>query len=334
MMILAADIGGTHTRLLLQVQDNGHSDTLIEKSYLSSQYAGLVEVVKTFLTETNIKNTIDAACFAAAGPVKSGEVAVTNLPWVLSEQQLADELNIPHVKIINDFTAAAYGVLDVKDEDIEVLQPGIKAASQSPADAVVIGAGTGLGAAHIIWLGDGYRVCSSEAGHAGFAAESPLQCELLSWMQASSSHVSLETFLSGSGLFRIYQFLKQIKKIPESDSIKKSIKDNDPAQMISQAALSGSDYLCQMTLNLFIEIYGAAAGNIALHYYPLSEVYIAGGIAAKIKPALSTERFIQAFINKGPMTANMEALRVKLVCNENIGLYGALSQARAMLISL
>lgn len=333
MQILAGDIGGTNTRLIcVEVSDTGQY-VLAEKSYLSAGYSNLDQIIDVFLSEHNISNTIEAACFAVAGPVVSGVARVTNLPWIISQKELVNYLQTPKVKLINDFVAVTYGITELQDTDMLVLQQGLVSNETSAhPDAAVIGAGTGFGASHRVWLNDRYQVFSSEAGHAGFAPENAEQSELLTWMQKKLSHVSLEIILSGNGLNTIYDFLHDAVGLPESLHVKQAMQKTDPARAITEHALLENDALCQKALDVFIDIYGAAAGNVALHYYPVTELYIAGGIAPKIKDKMLGQRFIDAFVNKGLMSSNMEKITVKLITQERVGLYGALSRARMLLV--
>ncbi len=328
MKILAADIGGTNTRLVYMEISGNQKTVLAEKTFTSANYTGFDPLLDCFLDEFNIEDTIDTACFAVAGPVKSGEASVTNLPWVLNERQLKMSLKIPHVKLINDFIAVAYGVSTLSDEDILVLQQGQGKGVLHNRDAAVVGAGTGLGAAHLVWQKDRYLAYSSETGHVGFSPQTPLQHELLCWLEKQQDYVCLEMILSGSGLVRIYQFLSETEKYSESMDIKKAMRTSDPAQVITDAALAQSDELCQKTLECFIEIYGGAAGDIVLHYYPLAELYIAGGIASKISSKMTDKCFVEAFANKGVMTSNMKEITIKLVRDEKVGLRGAILVAQ------
>lgn len=322
MNFLVGDIGGTNTRLLFAKMSGNVCDDLYEKSYFSHNYSDLTEVINKFLLDCKITYSIDAACFAIAGPVENGTVSVTNLPWVINEDQLKDDLHTSHVKLINDFLAVAIGIAELKENDFILLQEG-----QNPvnSDAAVIGAGTGLGAAHLVWEDNHYHPYTSEAGHTGFTPENTLQSELLIWMQQQYSHISLEMLLSGKGLVTIYEFLHKIKGINESLQVKEAMKVNDPAQVITEYALADTDELCQQTLTCFIDIYGAAAGNVALYYYPIGELYIAGGIAAKIKDKIMSPAFIQAFVDKGLLSSNMKKITIKLIIQDKVGLYGALA---------
>lgn len=348
MKILVGDIGGTNTRLLFAEMNESVCDNVYEHSYPSQYFNSFTEVVKQFLQDYDLGASIDAACFAIAGPVEDypvGEqqVAVTNLPWVISEKELKNEFNIPQIKLINDFLAVAIGISELRDTDFITLQDGKSSvANVSPDKAkpdkikpdkinpniAIIGAGTGLGAAHLVWQHDHYHAYSSESGHTGFAPENSLQTELLAWMQQEHSHVSLEMILSGKGLVTIYQFLHRQKHYQESPQVQEKMKLNDAAEVITESALAEGDVLCQAALDCFIDIYGAAAGNIALNYYPVAELYIAGGIAAKIKDKMKGPAFIAAFTNKGLLSSKMKTISIKLVLQDKVGLYGALAMLK------
>lgn len=334
MQLLAGDIGGTNSRLLCAEVAAGDRQIIAEKSYPSADFDGLEQVIDVFISEHGLAKAIDAACFAIAGPVESGVAKVTNLPWVIKQQDLTERLQTPRVKLINDLAAAAYGILELDETDLLLMQTGTAGAmAPENPDAVVVAAGTGLGAAHCAWLNDHYQIFSSEAGHTGFAAENAEQNELLAWLQKTNSHVSLEMLLSGRGLHTIYHFLHEVKGFIESPVVYETMQNADPAQVISQYGLAGDDVLCQKALDMFVDIYGAAAGDIVLHHYPVTELYVAGGIAPKIKDKMLAPRFIDAFVNKGLMSSNMKKVTVKLVMQEKAGLFGALSVARSSLVS-
>lgn len=331
MRIIAGDIGGTNTRLVFAENNASTRRVLVEKHYPSAEFNDFVEVLKLFLSEHDISLPVDAACFAIAGPVESAVVSVTNLPWVIHQTQLCELLQTPNVALINDFVAVAYGIPGLDETDFLLLQQGLAAEEKAiNPDAAVVGAGTGLGVAHLVWQKDHYKPYSSEAGHVGFAPENVLQTELLSWMQQKHDHVSLEWLLSGKGLVTIYHFLHQVTGLQESPDIYEAMQDTDPARAISEFAYRQKDELCQTTLEMFIDIYGAAAGNAALHYYPIGVLYIAGGIAAKIKDSMVDGRFTAAFNNKGAMSSVMQKIAIKLIKQDKVGLHGALSYAEKL----
>ena len=323
MIVLAGDIGGTNSRLLVSDVENSDYKILAEKSYPSNLYDSLPQVIHRFISEHKIKDKIESACFSVAGPVKSGASKITNLPWLVSERQLIQDINVPAVKLINDFEAVALGISMLNDEDYLIVQKG--SIDSTHPDAAVIGAGTGLGASHRVWIEDQYHILSSETGHIGFSPANKLQTDLLSWLQTNDQYISLETVLSGKGINTIYQYLSRQEEYVESELLKSVIQQADPAQVITEHGLAGDDALCAKTIEIFVEIYGATAGDVVLHYYPVDELYIAGGIAPKLKDKISSNLFIDAFSNKGLMAENMKKITIKLILNEKVGLLGALS---------
>jgi len=333
MHLLAGDIGGTNTRLIYSQVTDEDNHVLAEKSYLSAGYKDFNAVLEKFISEMAISLPIDAACFAIAGPVKGGAVQVTNLPWVISERTLQDQLQTKKVRLINDFIAVAYGISELSEKDFIVLQKGKHlSTSLDEGDAVVIGAGTGLGASHLVNKNGLAQPLASEAGHVSFSPQNAQQCELLNWLWQNQAYVSLESLLSGQGLYTIYQFLNEVDDIPESEFVTNEFKDSDPAEVITKYAMAESDEICMKTLQMFIQIYGATASNIVLHYFPVNRLYIAGGIAPKIQNQMMNAEFLNAFLNKGLMTANLEQMTIKLVTQEKVGLLGALSQARMQVL--
>jgi len=330
MRILAGDIGGTHTRLVY-VQDDAEAAVRYEKSYSSRDYNSAVEVIEAFLSCYDIKLPLDVACLAVAGPVISGSASLTNLPWKITEQALSNALQTQHICLINDLVASGFAIPSLNDSAMLSIKQG-RCDHQPPAeaDAVVIGLGTGLGAAHLVWQGDHYRVLSSEVGHAAFAPGNEVQVRLLSWMQRQQSHVSVELLLSGRGIYTIYQFFRDEVGLPQARSIGLALQSGDPAQLISEHAIAGDDALCEQTLSCFIDIYAAVVGDIVLHYYPLAAVYLVGGIPAKIESLLVSRKkiFAQQFCNKGLMHDNLQQLPIKLVVDDSAGCDGAIIYAR------
>lgn len=325
MIAIAGDIGGTNTRLIIIDYHDGCLTTLAENNYPSNHYSSFEQVIACFLTDCDFTNKIDRACFAVAGPVVAGKSKITNLPWSISEEQLQKSLNIPRVKLINDFMAVALGISKLSEDDIQLMQhqPGIN--EKRHPDAAIIGAGTGLGVAHRVWMDNQYHIFPSETGHTGFAPGNERQTQLLAWLQKKNQHVGLEMLLSGSGIFKIYQFLCETNQYSESFVVKNEILNNDPAQIITEYALANDDELCSKTLDIFVSIYGSIAGDVALQYYPVDELFIAGGIAPRIKDKILSPQFLNAFSNKGLMSENLQKITIKLILNDRVGLYGALS---------
>lgn len=337
-LLLAGDIGGTKTILrLVERTVNGEMNALYEFRYPSGEFPDLVPIVQQFLTEAAIKLNFapepEKACFAIAGPVVNNSAKLTNLPWVLDAKRLEQELGISRVSLINDFVAVGYGVWGLEPTDLHTLQVG-KPRQHDPI--AVIGAGTGLGNCFAIPEANGIRVFSSEGGHGDFAPRSELEFQLLNYLLAKHdiARISIERVVSGQGIVSIYQFLRDKKFAPESpevgeiikkweSEIGKSEKTVDPGATIAQAALKKCDRLSEQTMQMFVEAYGAVAGNMAVSLLPYGGLYIAGGIAAKILPLIQEGSFMRAFTHKGRMDSLLEMIPVRLVLNDHVGLIGA-----------
>ncbi|MCL1475773.1 glucokinase [Argonema antarcticum] len=337
-LLLAGDIGGTKTILRLVEQPaEGSMYSLDEATYSSRDYRDLVPIVEEFLgaaTEhLGYTPVPQKACFAIAGPVVNNTAKLTNLVWSLDTKRLEEELGIASISLINDFAAVGYGVLGLAESDLHTLQIG---KPQPDAPIAVIGAGTGLGQGFLIPNGDSYQVFSSEGGHADFAPRSELEFELLKYLRDKHNidRISVERVISGQGIVAIYQFSRDRKIGSESPEIGEMIrtweqeagqteKTVDPAAVISKAALAKSDRLSEQTMEMFVEAYGAEAGNLALKLLPYGGLYIAGGIAAKNLPLMLEGSFIHAFTNKGRMRSLLQKVPLHIILNPQVGLIGA-----------
>ncbi len=321
--ILAADIGGTHTRLCIAQHERGAARIVAERTYTSAAYSRFADVLREFLPGA-AGNTIAAACFAVAGPIRetpAGQtVKVTNLPWEIGAAALAREFSVPKVRLINDFQAIGYGIEALQEPDFAVLEMGNPVPHGPRA---VIGAGTGLGQAILVWRGERYEVIATEGGHADFGPTDDLQIELARYLIKECGRASYELILSGPGLARLYAFLRVRGSTPESRALAEAIAAGDPAAAITQAALEHNDALANQALDLFVRIYGAQAGNLALSAGATGGVYLAGGIAPKIIAKLKGSAFLEAFRSKGNMSAYVANIPVRVVMNPKVGLMGA-----------
>jgi len=319
MRLLAGDIGGTKVLLQLAEFEHGKFRVLAEQRFASAAYTGLAPMVREFLSGANATAVPDAACFGIAGPVEatpSGQRArTTNLPWVIETDRLKTELGMPRIRLINDFQAIGYAIDGLEPLDLVTLQEGERVAG---APAAVVGAGTGLGQALLIWSGDHYESMPTEGGHVDFAPTDELQVDLLRSLTGRYERVSYERILSGAGLMSLYSFFRA-----RSSATATAHKECDTPAAVSEAGLAGSDAAAIAALRLFVFIYGSHAGNVALSYFARGGVYIAGGIAPKILPALEDGTFMRAFADKGRMGVLMERFPVRVVTNEKAGLLGA-----------
>jgi glucokinase len=332
-LLLAGDIGGTKTILrLVETSDSLELHTIYEESYHSGDFPDLVPIVQQFLVKANTP-TPQKACFAIAGPVVDNTAKLTNLAWFLDTERLAAELGIPSISLINDFAAVGYGIFGLTKQDLLTLQAG-KHKPEAPIG--IIGAGTGLGQGFLIKQGNHHQVFPSEGGHADFAPRNELEFQLLKYLldKHDIQRVSVERVVSGQGIVAIYQFLRDSKKATESPEIAQIVrtweqeagqpeKSVDPGAAIGIAAVQRSDRLCEQTLQLFMDAYGAEAGNLALKLLPYGGLYIAGGIAPKTLTLIQNSSFLLSFTQKGRMRPLLEEIPVHIILNQQVGLIGA-----------
>jgi len=320
-MILAGDIGGTKTHLALFSVVDETVQLQVEHQFASGDFSSLIEVLEAFWNFTpNV--SIDAACFGVAGAVIEGQCRTTNLPWEITTSQLQEYLKISDVRLLNDLEATAYGLLTLREEEFVHLNP---MGQTRKGNCAVIAAGTGLGEAMLFWDGSRYHPIASEGGHTDFAPSTPQQDALLKWLRHRyGGHVSFERIVSGMGIFTLYEFLAHSGFAPQPSWMMTLSAGVDRSARIAHGALIDNDPLCIETLRLFVEIYGAEAGNLALKTMSVGGVYIGGGIAPKILSAMMGNGvFMNAFVNKGrfePLLRNME---VKISINPQTALLGA-----------
>ncbi len=318
-MILAGDVGGTTTRLVFFRAD---LTPILTHSFRSLEHAGLSEIVRQFVSEARLP--VERASFGVAGPVRDGRSKITNLPWVVDARDLARQLGLESVGLINDLEANAYGIAVLRPEDLLLLSPG---SPDSTGNAALIAAGTGLGEAGLYWDGKEHRPFACEGGHATFAPRSELEIDLLRHLMGRIEHVSWESILSGRGLQRVYEFLRDSGRGKEPRWLAEKMRHEDPAAAISQAGLQGECDLCAQALDLFVSLYGSEAGNLALKVMATGGLYVGGGIAPKILQKMRDASFLEAFRAKGPMRPLLEAMPVRVILNEATALIGAARHA-------
>lgn len=320
-MLLAGDIGGTKTVLALyHPSDQSLKELIREEVFASRNFADFGPLLEQFFSH-GPRPKIHAACVGVAGPVIAGRCQTTNLPWVLDERDLADELGTTSVRLFNDVEEAAYGMTFLRDDELCALTP--PSIKPRQGHAVLLAAGTGLGQAILCWDGERFHPMASEGGHADFAPQTDQEVELYKYLRAQFGHVSYERVLSGPGFVNIYAFLRDSGFAEEPLWLKDRIQLGDPADVITTVALAGDHELCTETLSLFVRIYGAAASNLALYAFALGGVYIGGGIAPKILKKLQDGTFLQAFMQKGRYETLLKTIRVRVALNPRAPLIGA-----------
>jgi glucokinase len=320
-MLLAGDIGGTKTNLAVFSPEDGPRAPLAEVTFPSADYPSLEALVREFLAQVDLK--VEQASFGVAGPVAAGRAKITNLPWVMEETQLREALNLSYVRLLNDLAAIAHAVPFLEPADLHTLNVG----QPTPGGAIaVIAPGTGLGEAFLTWDGTRYRPHASEGGHADFAPTNSFQVELLRYLQDRFQHVSYERVCSGRGLPNIYGYLKDSGYADEPVWLTKQLAAaDDPTPIIVNAALDSERpcELCVTTLNAFVSILGAEAGNLALKVLASGGVYLGGGIPPRILPTLEQKPFREAFRHKGRMSDLLVRVPVHVILNPKVALLGA-----------
>lgn len=317
-MFLAGDIGGTNTRVAFFEGDPTHLNPVVIEVFPSRQHRGPEEIARKFLA--NHKHPIDSACFGIAGPVRDGRAETPNLPWVVESKNIAAELGIPVVHLINDLEANAHGIAVLQQSDFVALNQG----TASPTgNRGLISAGTGLGEAGLLAEAGDYRPFPSEGGHVDFAPRTELEMELLKYLLGRFDHVSYERVLSGPGLFNIYQFLRDTGRFQEPSWLAEQIAAGDGSAAVSRSGLEGKAEISSQTLEIFCSIYGAEAGNLALKIVATGGMFVGGGIAPKIIKKLTGPTFMKAFVSKGRVSALLEKIPVRVITNDKTALLGA-----------
>ena len=311
-MILAGDIGGTHTRLALFEGDRMGR----EKSYASRDYSSFEEIVREFLGDQKVSR----GCFGIAGPVRDGRCQATNLPWIVEASVLSQNLKIPSVHLLNDLEANSYGILMLKKEELYPLHPG---KGGQKGNRALIAAGTGLGEAGIYWDGKEHRPFASEGGHTDFAPRNELECELFNHLNKKFGHVSYERVVSGPGMHEIYKFLIETGRHPLNPVVFEEMKHRDPPIVISEFGRQNRDAACVETIDWFISLYGSEAGNLALKMLAVGGLYIGGGIAPHLIDQMKRGSFYASFIDKGRFKELLASIPIWVILNDHAALLGA-----------
>lgn len=319
--LLAGDIGGTNCRLAYFSSSQGVSQPLHEENFKNRDYQDFEELLQSYLNLHPLDFT--GICLSIAGPVIDNQVDITNLGWVIEGDRLQERYQLGGVWLLNDLRALSYGVLQIPKQDLVVLREG------QPVDRgaiAVIAPGTGLGEGFLIWNGQDYQAISTEGGHADFGPTDELQIRLAEYLQEQGIRTSNEQVCSGIGIPNLYRFLRDEGLVPEPDWFADQLQSAaDPTPLIVSTALDGSKscQLCQMTVDLFVSILGAEAGNLALRTLSLGGIYIGGGIPPRILPYLKKESFLDALDDKEPHQQLLARIPVKVVVNPIPNLIGA-----------
>lgn len=321
-VILAGDIGGTKTNLgLFQLKASGPEE-IANATYSSQEASGLEEMVAQMLRQHAV--SVSAVCFGIAGPVIAGASSPPNLSWSVSEEGLRRQFGWQQVQLINDLAATAIAAPRLDTADLTTLNPG---KPQTDGNMALIAPGTGLGQAFLLTDREGYRPMASEGGHADFAPSDNAEVELWRFLHQRFGHVSNERVLSGQGLVNIFEWLRSSSNRDPSPAVQQAMVSEDPAAVITRYAINEEDGICLDALQRFCRIFGAVAGNLALTGMATGGVYLGGGIAPKILPALKMAAFMEGFTAKGRFRDFMAAIPVQVICEDEAALIGAAQRA-------
>jgi glucokinase len=323
-MIVGGDVGGTKT-LLGVFEPAPHRPRLIAThSYVTATYGSFVEILEEFDRAIGRQGAVDAAAVGVAGPVIGGVSQMTNISWDVSAAEIAAHLGTPRVALLNDLEAMANSVEVLTAEEVAVLQEGIVRAD---GNAAVIAAGTGLGQAYLHRVNGRLRPVPSEGGHADYAARTDREIELVRMLRDRFGRAEVEQVLSGPGLLNLHRFTH---RGGECEMLEAATDADVPAR-ISQAGLAGRCQQCADALRMFVAAYGAEAGNLALRAVATAGLFVGGGIAPKILPALQTGTFMDAFVAKDPLRELVERIPVRVILNPEAGLVGAALRAQDLI---
>lgn len=322
MRVLVADIGATNARLAVVVVEAGELHFESEAEYASAHHDGLEPILRDFVS--GLKTRPERACIGVPGPVVDGAARLPILGWEVRTEEVARAAGVPEPILLNDFEVLARSIPFLGDEDFETLQPGRPPAdAREPHTLAVVGAGTGLGHAYLTSGPDGYRVHPSEGGHAEFSPRSPLEWELREHLAARFGRVSVERVVSGPGLLNVYRFLVDTGRVAEAPGVRERMAEVDPAAVIAERGMEGSDEASATALALLVDAYGAHAGDVALVLRAEGGVFLGGGIPPRILPRLRDGAFLEAFLDKGRLRPLLERVPVHVILNSRAALVGA-----------
>lgn len=325
-MILAGDVGGTKVHLALYSFSGGRLEHVTDERFPAKDFDGLDAVVRAFFAKHDHPD-VTSACFGVPGPVRNGRLKLTNLPWLLDSRELSRTLGIDHIFLINDLEANGYGIPELNKDQIYTLSEGDPGMVGHRA---LIAAGTGLGEAVLMWNGQVHIPVASEGGHCDFAPRNELEISLLRYLQKKlDGRVSYERVVSGLGLKNVYSFLRDDQGMTESPELRDRMTQEDPNAVIGELGESGKDELCTRALDIFVSVYGAEAGNLALKVLATGGLFIGGGIAPKILDKMRDGTFIKSFTDKGRLSELLVQTPVHIILESRAALMGAAAYAEA-----
>jgi glucokinase len=314
-MLLAGDIGGTKTLLGLFDPRPARPRPVLVRTFTTIEFADLPAMIDVFRTDPAVEGAVlDAACFGVAGPVTDDTAQLTNVPWHVDARTVARQFGIPRAALLNDLQAMAYSVPVLQPSELQTIQGG---EALRGGNMALIAAGTGLGEALLHNVNGRFIPSPTEGGHADFAARSERDIDVLRALIRRAGRAEVEGVLSGPGLVNLYHVTH------DAPCTEVGPDDADAPAMITAAALDRRCASCVEALHLFVDAYGAEAGNLALRSVSTGGLFIGGGIAPKILPALTDGRFLRAFLDKTPMRELLVHMPIHIILNAEAGLLGA-----------
>lgn len=325
-MLLAGDLGATKTLLGLFEEGDRRPQAVAVRAYPTQSFGSFTDILNSFARDAGCAFAVHGAAVGVAGAVLNQKAHLTNVVWDVTAAEITSRFETPRVRLLNDVEATAISVSALVEEELEVLQRGTHS---SDGNAAVIAAGTGLGEAYLYRVNGRFRPVPSEAGHADFAARTDAEIDFLRMLRRRHGRAQVEDVVSGPGLVNLYRFTHS----EDECTVGQGLQPHDMPAAISEAALRGTCARCMMALSMFVDAYGAEAGNLALRSVATGGVYIGGGIAPKILPALRDGRFLAAFGAKPPMADLLAKMPVQVILNPEAGLLGAAVAAQELVNS-
>jgi glucokinase len=329
-MLLAGDIGGTKTLLGLFDRDRDRPRQLVVREYGTLDFDSLDELTEVFLDDTGAARSVAAVCLGVAGPVTGLAARLTNVPWMVDAAALAERLGDRPVQLLNDLEALAYAVSVLEPDELAVLQEGVAVAG---GNAAIIAAGTGLGESLLHNVDGQFIPSASEGGHADFSARTPRELALVEYLTSIYGRVENDRVISGPGLVHLFRFTHGVTGASTRRAcavVGHGVEESELPAAISACAMARRCAQCEEALDMFVQAYGAEAGNLALRSMATAGLYLGGGIAPKVLPALESGAFLEAFCSKAPLTDLLRTIPVSVILNPAAGLLGAAVRASAI----
>ena len=322
-MLVAGDVGGTKTLLGVFERGNPRPAPKAVHSYATASFASFADILDAFARDVKHPLTVEAVALGVAGPVVDNRAMLTNVGLEIGAMEIGARFGTRRTRLLNDLEAMASSIEVLTADELTSLQDGAPRLTGSRA---VIAAGTGLGQAYLHRVDGGWQPVPTEAGHADFAARTDRELELVRMLRERYGRAEVEQVISGQGLLNVHRFTHRGGECP----VVSDLDAPEAPALVSQAALGGRCQHCAEALRMFVSAYGAEAGNLALRTMATAGVYIGGGIARKILPALTNGNFIDAFRAKEPLSALVARIPVYVILNEEAGLLGAALSAQRL----